>query len=197
MSQGRNNLGDHESMVSAFATLDERMRQAAINFTHVSDASVRISEKTNMIIRSSLFAAMLLTPFLFYMIFTLTLDMTQISSVMRDMDAHMAGMSGHFDTVASSTNAMRGQVIGMSESIAVLPQIDGTVFGMQEPLGNMTDTMQQLRDSMQGMDDDMRFITHNVSGMNDAFSQMNRSVFSMQNDIGTLSRPAQMMPFNW
>jgi hypothetical protein len=184
-------------MVSAFVILDERMRQAAINCTHVSDASVRISEQTNMIIRASLFAAMLLTPFLFYMIFTLTLDMTKISSVMRDMDAHMAGMSGHFDAVASSTNAMRVEVIGMSESIAVLPQIDGTVFGMQEPLGNMTDTMQQLRDSMQVMDDDMRFITHNVSGMNDAFYQMNRSVFSMQNDIGTLSRPAQMMPFNW
>lgn len=197
MNQGGTDLGDKESMASAFATLDERMHQASINFTHVSEASVRISEKTNMIIRASLLAAMLLTPFLFYMIFTLTFDMTEISSSMRDMDGHMAGMSGHFDVVASSTNAMRVEVIGMSESIAVLPQIDGAVFGMQKPLGNMTESMQQLRNSMQVMDDDMRLITHNVSGMNDAFYQMNRSVFLMQNDVRTLSRPAQMMPFNW
>lgn len=197
MNQTDTNTQDIDSIVFAFQIMERQTRQVADKVINVSDASQRITTQTNFIIRISILIAMLLTPFLFYMIYTLTFDMSKISLMMVQMDTNMQGMRENFEVVTDNVTAMEQHVSHMSQAVASLPHMDHTVVGMRDTLHQMTDKMQQMQGRMGNMDGSMQSITQNVSSMNNVFSHMNQAVLFMQHNVETLSRPARMMPFNW
>ncbi len=197
MNQTDTNKQDIDSIVFAFQIMEQQMTAMTQKYTLVSNKSLHITTQTNSIIRISFIIAVLLTPFLFYMIYLLTFDMSKISIMMARMDTHMQGMRDNFDGVTLNVSAMQQDVDNMSRAVASLPQMDSSVVGMRHTLSRMTATMQQMQGRMDGMDNSMQTITQNVNGMNNVFSHMNQAVFSMQYNVETLSRPARMMPFNW
>ncbi len=191
------NDSDLDRIVFAFQIIERQTHDVAGKFSQTSAASQRITMTTNLIIRVSFISAIILTPFLFFMIYTLTFDMSKIRNMMQGMDEHMYAMRENFDRVTLNVDQMQSDVGVMSQDVASLPAIDNSVSQMRQTLSEMTQTMQNMDGNMGNMTGSMETITQNVGSMNHVFSQMNQSVFFMQHNVDTLSRPARMMPFNW
>lgn len=151
--------------------------------------------KTHKITHFSLYAAFILTPVIFYLIGTLVLDMSTITNRMEVMAADVAAMKSDFDQVSAVMTAIDTSVVNMSRNIAVIPDMDTQVAGMNQDFTLMVGAMGGITPDVNLIDRLLSGMDYDMAQMNNLFGHLNHNVFFMGRDVNTLSSPMRMMPF--
>ena len=152
-------------------------------------------EKTNGLMRFSIYIAFVLTPIVFYLIGTLILDMGVITDRVEEMAHDTTKMRGNFDQVTQLIGAMDNSVLQISHSIEVIPPMAERVGGMDNDVHLMVGAMNGITQNIQQVDVLMSAMDYDMAQMNGAFGRLNLNVFRMGHDVHTLSNPMRMIPF--
>jgi hypothetical protein len=152
-------------------------------------------EKTNGLMRFSIYIAFFLTPIVFYLIGTLILDMGVITDRVEEMAHDTTKMRGNFDQVTQLIGAMDNSVLQISHSIEVIPPMAERVGGMDNDVHLMVGAMNGITQNIQQVDVLMSAMDYDMAQMNGAFGRLNLNVFRMGHDVHTLSNPMRMIPF--
>ena len=152
-------------------------------------------EKTNGLMRFSIYIAFVLTPIVFYLIGTLILDMGVITDRVEEMAHDTTKMRGNFDQVTQLIGAMDNSVLQISRSIEVIPPMAKRVGGMDNDVHLMVGAMNGITQNIQQVDVLMSAMDYDMAQMNGAFGRLNLNVFRMGHDVHTLSNPMRMIPF--
>lgn len=145
-----------ESRRAAVETTDECMSRS---LTELSDAFRSSARRWELIVYPSLVAFIILAVYGFFLIYSLTKDVTKVANSMDSITHNMAAVAGTMDSVA---NEMR-LVSQRMEIVAANVQVQSKVMGeMKAHVGSMDNSMQQMN--------------YTVEQMRYHFAVMNRSI---------------------
>jgi archaellum component FlaC len=140
-------------------------------------------------------AIALLTPPVFYLIWTLVMSMGVITERMQVMHAQVDQMEQRFDEVAVRMKRINGSVSNMSRNISVIPPLEQRMLGMREDMGVISGSMEGIAPNVHAIDQILGGMDHNLARIDYVFGFLNRDVFRMRNDVNQMSSPMRMVPF--
>ncbi len=186
--------GDASTLL-IFRTIKQRLEEAVARDEDIDFRGVRDSSRTQLIGRSALLGVLLLTPPVFYLIWTLVEDMGTITDRMEHMRVQVAGMRQDFDEVARRMTSIDAAVTQMSHSIAVIPPMEQRLTGMRGDFNVMTAAMGGITPNVTTIDRILGVMDRDMAEMNHAFGSVNRDVFHMRHNVNQMSSPMRMIPF--
>ncbi len=190
-----NNESADASSLLIFRIIKQRLEEAVARDEDIDFRGVRDSNRTQLIGRSAMLGVLLLTPPVFYLIWTLVGDMGVITERMEHMKVQVAGMRQDFDEVALHIASIDAAVSGMSRSIAVIPPMDRRLVDMRGNFSDMTAAMGGITPNVSTIDRILGVMDRDMAEMNHAFGFVNRDVFRMRHNVNQMSSPMRMIPF--
>lgn len=157
--------------------------------------SIRIGRRTTQIIRFGMTGLSILGLALFYLIFILTRDFSNITSHMTEMSGYMQQMEQSFVTVAGTIEDINTTMQALNTHIAVMPELNSSVAGMDDNLGILRSDMHTLVTQIDHMNANVAAMTSNLQLLNTQFSDMNRTVASMAANMHQMAKPMKVFPF--
>jgi hypothetical protein len=143
----------------------------------------RSSRRWERIVYPSLFAFIVLAMYGFYLIYSLTNDMRNMSNAMDpEMGHHMARLVDSMDRLSVNLDAMTNSVATMDVNLQI----------MTENMSSITSKMDNISSNM----DTLRPMLTNMTDMSGAMGRMERDMGSMNNNIARpMSFFNSFMPF--
>ncbi len=160
-----------------------------------SKLGAEIAWRTTMIIRVSTIGVMLLAPVLFYLIFTLTMNMKDIRSYMIEMAANMDVMQQSFRIVSAKVVGMDESVKAMDQDIRIIPDIALAVAGMNKNMLSIQANMNNVQSYMGTMRNDMALLSEDITAMHLAFIFVNDRLRFINADVHQFTKPLTFVPF--
>jgi methyl-accepting chemotaxis protein len=157
--------------------------------------SIRIGRRTTQIIRFGMMGLSILGLALFYLIFILTKDFSNITTHMTAMSGHMQQMERSFIKVAGTIEQVNSTMLTLNDSITVMPALDSSVSSMDDNLGTLSSDMHALVEQIQYMNGNVANMTGNLQLLNAQFTDMNRIVGGMSGNVHDMAKPMKMFPF--
>ena len=190
-----NHESDDASSLLIFRIIKQRLEEMVEREEETDYRGVRDSRRTFLISRTALIVSLLLTPPVFYLIWTLVGDMGIITERMEHMKAQVTNMRQDFDDVALRVSSIDGSVSEMSRNIAVIPPMDQRLLGMRDDFDTMTVAMGEITPNVTTIDQILGIMDRDMAQMNHAFGFVNRDVFHMRHNVNKMSSPMRMFPF--
>ncbi len=190
-----NNESADASSLLIFRIMKQRLEEAVARDEDIDFRGVRDSNRTQLIGRFALLGGVLLTPPVFYLIWTLVGDMGIITERMEHMKVQVAEMRQDFDEVALHIANIDDAVLGMSSSIAVIPPMDRRLVNMLGNFSDMTAAMGGITPNVSTIDRILGVMNRDMAEMDNAFGVVNRDVFRMRHNVNQMSSPMRMIPF--
>jgi hypothetical protein len=181
--------------LEVFRIIDERLQEAVRREEETDYRSSKANRVTQTIGRLSMIAIALLTPPVFYLIWTLVMSMGVITERMQVMHAQVDQMEQRFDEVAVRMKRINGSVSNMSRNISVIPPLEQRMLGMREDMGVISGSMEGIAPNVHAIDQILGGMDHNLARIDYVFGFLNRDVFRMRNDVNQMSSPMRMVPF--
>ena len=178
-----------------FSIIEQRLQEAVAREEDVDYRSVRDSQRTQLLGRIALLCLLLLTPPVFYLIWTLVDAMGIITDRMEYMKVQVAEMRQDFDEVARRMARIDSAVSTMSTNIAVIPPMEKRLEGMREDFDVITVAMDGIAPNVTAIDQTLGVMDHDMAQMNYVFGFLNRDVFLMRRNVNQMSSPMRMIPF--
>lgn len=157
--------------------------------------SIRIGRRTTQIIRFGMLGLSILGLALFYLIFILTKDFSNITTHMTAMSGYMQQMETSFITVAGTIGEVNDTMQTLNESITVMPALNTSVRSMDGNLGTLSTDMHALVAQIEYMNSNVANMTGNLQLLNAQFTDMNRIIGSMSGNVHDMAKPMKMFPF--
>ena len=157
--------------------------------------SIRIGRRTTQIIRFGMLGLSILGLALFYLIFILTKDFSNITTHMTAMSSYMQQMEASFITVAGTIGQVNDTMQTLNESITVMPALNTSVSSMDGNLGTLSTDMRALVAQIEYMNSNVANMAGNLQLLNAQFTDMNRIVGSMSGNVHDMAKPMKMFPF--
>lgn len=186
--------GDSPSF-HVFRIIEERLEDLLKREEDVDFRGVRDSQRTNLIGRISIVLVMILTPPVFYLIWTLVGDMGIITERMDYMKVQVADMRTDFDEVAMRMTEIDTSVSNMSNNIAVIPPMELRLHGMRGDVDTIAAAMGGIAPNVTTIDHTLGIMDQDMAQMSYVFGFLNRDVFSMTRHVNQMSSPMRMIPF--
>ncbi len=183
------------AQLEVFRIIDERLQDAVRREEDTDYRSNRANQRTQLIGRLSLLTVLLLTPPVFYLIWTLVLAMGVITDRMGVMYGEVDGMRVDLGDVAARMVEINGSVARMSENIAVLPPMEERLGGMRADLGSMSGAMSTIAPNVHAIDQTLGGMQQNMGRMDAVMGFLNQDMFRMRHNVNQMSSPMRMMPF--
>jgi methyl-accepting chemotaxis protein len=157
--------------------------------------SIRIGRRTTQIIRFGMIALSILGLALFYLIFILTKDFSNITTHMTDMSGYMSNMDKNFFSVADTITQLEKTVVRVNEHITVMPALNGSVGSMDTNLGLLQTDLHAMVEQIEYMNGNVSNMTNSMQVLNNQFSDMNRTVGNMASNMHQIAKPMKVFPF--
>ena len=157
--------------------------------------SIRIGRRTTQIIRFGMTGMAILGLALFYLIFILTRDFSDIRKHMTEMSGYMSNMKADFSTVAGRITQVHETMLVLNDSITVMPDINGSVGSMDTNLGVLSTDLRGVVEQIQYMNGNITSMAGNMQLLNSQFMDMNRSVGHMSGNVNQMANPMKLFPF--
>ncbi len=186
---------DESPSLVIFRIIEERLRDAVTREEETDFRGVRDSRRTFVIGRLALILVALLSPPVFYLIWTLVGAMGVITDRMEYMKIQVAQMRTDFDEVSERMTSIDASVSNMSNNIAVIPPMEQRVKGMRGNFDTMTAAMGGITPNVTTIDQTLGIMDQDMAHMNHVFGFLNRDVFIMRHDVNRMSSPMRMFPF--
>jgi methyl-accepting chemotaxis protein len=160
-----------------------------------SKLGATIAWRTTMIIRVSTIGVLLLAPVLFYLIFTLTMNMKDIRSYMIEMAQNMDVMQQSFRIVSAKVIDMDEAVKQMDRDIQTIPDMALAVSGMNKNMLSIQENMNNVQSYMGAMRNDMVLLSEDIAVMHAAFVFVNARLQVINADVHQFTKPLTFIPF--
>jgi len=157
--------------------------------------SIRIGRRTTQIIRFGMLGLSILGLALFYLIFILTKDFSNITTHMTAMSGYMNQMDKSFTTVAGTINRVQETLLVLNESITVMPALNGSVGNMDHNLGVLSTDLHAMVEQIQYMNGNVASMAGSMQILNNQFTDMNRTVGNMASNMNQMAKPMKVFPF--
>jgi uncharacterized protein YoxC len=157
--------------------------------------SIRIGRRTTQIIRFGMSALSILGLALFYLIFILTKDFSNITTHMTEMSGHMYNMDSNFTTVTGAINQVEQTLLRISDHIAVMPALNDSVGTIDSSLGLLRTDMHSMVEQIAHMNGNVSNMANSIQVLNNQVGDMNRAVNSMAANMHQMAKPMKVLPF--
>ncbi|MDH3527098.1 MAG: hypothetical protein OEM43_06305, partial [Gammaproteobacteria bacterium] len=107
--------------------VENAMREFRSGMEHREQMSTRIGRRTTQIIRFGMIGMAILGLALFYLIFILTKDFSQVTVHMEDMSGYMLEMQADIGSMAGDIGHMQKTILGINDNITVMPTMNNSV----------------------------------------------------------------------
>ena len=157
--------------------------------------SIRIGRRTTQIIRFGMLALSILGLALFYLIFILTKDFSNITTHMTAMSGYMNNMNNSFTSVSSAINQVEKTLVKINEHITVMPALNDSVGNIDASLGLLRTDMNSMVEQIEFMNGSVANMAGSIQVMNNQINDMNRAINSMASNIHQMAKPMKVLPF--
>ncbi len=157
--------------------------------------SIRIGRRTTQIIRFGMSALSILGLALFYLIFILTKDFSNITTHMTAMSGNMSNMERSFTTVASAISQVEHTLVKLNEHITVMPALNDSVGNIDASLGLLRTDMHSMVEQIELMNGSVANMAGSIQVMNNQINDMNRAINSMAANMHQMAKPMKVLPF--
>ena len=175
--------------------VENALRDFNEGMAHREQLSIRIGMRTTQIIRFGMASMMMLGLALFYLIFILTRDFSDITKHMDDMSGFMGNMDQNFVVVAESITRVDQTLTVLNEHITVMPALGQSVGNMDLNLGTLSSDMHSMVDQLKQMNGNVTNMASSLHILNNQFADMNRTVGSMAGNMHQMAKPMKAFPF--
>lgn len=181
--------------LEVFRIIDERLEEAVRREEETDYRSAKANRVTQTVGRLSMIVVALLTPPVFYLIWTLVMSMGVITDRMEVMHAQVDQMETRFDEVAVRMTRINSAVSNMSQNIAVIPPLEQRMLSMRDDMGLISGSMDGIAPNVRVIDQILGGMDQNLARIDYVFGFLNRDVFRMRKDVNQMSSPMRMIPF--
>ena len=157
--------------------------------------SIRIGRRTTQIIRFGMLGLSILGLALFYLIFILTKDFSNITTHMTVMSGYMNRIDNNFTTVAGTINRVQETLLVLNESITVMPALNSSVGNMDHNLGVLSTDLHAMVEQIQYMNGNVASMAGSLQFLNNQFTDMNHIVGNMAANMNQMAKPMKIFPF--
>jgi hypothetical protein len=157
--------------------------------------SIRIGRRTTQIIRFGMTGMAILGLALFYLIFILTKDFSNITTQMTAISGYMLNMDESFTTVAGTITRVHETLTVMNDSITVMPDLNVSVDSMDSNLGTLSTDLHSMVEQIHFMNGNVSGMTGSMQLLNNQFTDMNRTVDYMSGNVNQMAKPMKIFPF--
>lgn len=154
-----------------------------------------IARNTSVIMRLGGAVVAIAGPFLFVLIFQLTVHMGTMTRDMNQMRQYMTAMRGDFDTVVAEMAPMDRAVAAMREEVSVLPVMTDSVGAMNQTMSIMNGNMDAFAFHTHGIRVRIDYMGGELARMDDLLGVMTATVGGMNRDVRVMSSPVRAIPF--
>jgi hypothetical protein len=202
MNKGQNDRAEHgaAAVEMVFPNEDNQQQHKVhekrwASMDRMAEVFEQSAYRWERIVYPSLFAFITLALYGFYLVYSLTSDMKQVSrSIDPEMGTHMSRMVDAIDRVAVNMDSMTTSVTTMTVTMRKMSNELGTMSVNVDKMTDDMDTLNPMLVNMDKMSDNMESLQPMVHSMD----KMNRSVDTMGRDMGDMN-PARVfrnfMPF--
>jgi hypothetical protein len=188
-------IHSHAISLEAFHIINGRLAQTVKDEEDVDYRHSQCNQRTQLIGRVSTILMLLLTPPVFYLIWTLVGAMGVITERMGNMYGEIHAMTEDFHEVSARVASIDSAVGQMRNHMGVMPPMDLKLRHMHEDIDLITGAMGDIAPDVGGIGQIIGGIDQHMGEMNQAFSVINRDMFFMRKNVNQMSSPMRMMPF--
>ncbi|MBK1649700.1 hypothetical protein [Rhabdochromatium marinum] len=181
--------------LEAWQLINQRLEEAVKREEDLDYRHSQSNQRTQLIGRVALVVMLLLTPPIFYLIWSLVGSMGVITYRMESMYGEIDVMQRDFDQVAARITNIKTGVSQMNDHIAVMPPMATRLQGMRHDIGAIAGAMGRISPDVASVSQTIIGIDQHMGEMNQAFSVLNRDMFRMRHNVNQMSSPMRMMPF--
>lgn len=176
------------------------------------------ARRWEIVVYPALFAFAVLAAYGFFLIYSLTGDMSRIAhSIDPNMGEHMRSMSQSIKRLSTQIESMTGTMTEISAKLDTLPpmlqhmgymeqamiRMDGSITRMDKSIRSMDESMQRMDTATTAMNTSITNMNKSITRMNEAMQvmtattdQMRHDMMLMSHGIGNFSRPMGFMNKN-
>jgi|JFJP01.1.fsa_nt_gi hypothetical protein len=169
------------------------------------------ARRWEIVVYPAMFAFALLAAYGFFLIYSLTSDMTKMArSIDPDMGDHMRTMAHSIKAMSTQIELMAGTMTEISVKLDTLPpmlqhmgymeqamvRMDGSITRMDKSIRSMDESMARMDTSMTTMNKAMTRMNEAMQTMTSSTDQMRRDMMVMSRGINNFSRPMGFMNNN-
>jgi methyl-accepting chemotaxis protein len=190
---------DDDTPVSAplemLRIINQRLEEAVKQEEDIDYRHSQSNQRTQLIGRIALVGMLVLTPPIFYLIWTLVGAMGVITERMGAMYGQIDAMRQDFDQVATHVSQINTAVGEMNRSIAVMPPMNERLQRMRGDIDMLGGAMSEISPDISRIGETIVGIDRHMGEMHQAFGVLNRDMFIMRRNVNQMSSPMRMMPF--
>ena len=172
------------------AILQQQYRRALSSFEGIILSEIeltnRLSTRLNYGIQAGTFILAAISISLSLLLFTLTSQVSRISSVVE-------GMKVHFISVSEQMNAISGHMNAIESRVALLEAVDQRTALMDVEMSNILTDMNDMRANVTGIDDYLATVRTHISNVSFNMDLMNNEVQIMSIELGRMAKPMRNM----
>ncbi|MGB7551912.1 MAG: translation initiation factor 2 [Chromatiaceae bacterium] len=172
------------------AILQQQYRRALSSFEGIILSEIeltnRLSTRLNYGIQAGTFILAAISISLSLLLFTLTSQVSRISSVVE-------GMKEHFISVSQQMNAISGHMNAIESRVALLETVDQRTALMDVEMSNILTDMNDMRANVTGIDDYLATVRNHISNVSFNMDLMNNEVQIMSIELGRMAKPMRNM----
>ncbi|MBP8023832.1 MAG: hypothetical protein KAY71_00295 [Chromatiaceae bacterium] len=178
------------------AILQQQYRRALSSFEGIILSEIeltnRLSTRLNYGIQAGTFILAAISISLSLLLFTLTSQVSRISSVVE-------GMKEHFISVSQQMSAISGHMNAIESRVALLETVDQRTALMDVEMSNILTDMNDMRANVTGIDDYLATVRTHIANVSFNMDLMNNEVQIMSIELGRMAKPMRnmnkMIPF--
>ena len=172
------------------AILQQQYRRALSSFEGIILSEIeltnRLSTRLNYGIQAGTFILAAISISLSLLLFTLTSQVSRISSVVE-------GMKEHFISVSQQMSAISGHMNAIESRVALLETVDQRTALMDVEMSNILTDMNDMRANVTGIDDYLATVRTHISNVSFNMDLMNNEVQIMSIELGRMAKPMRNM----
>jgi len=186
---------DNNNQKEIIAMVERSLDDFRKGMEYREQLSIRIGRRTTQIIRFGMTGMAILGLALFYLIFILTKDFSDIRMHMTKMSGYMHDMDQSFTTVTGKITQVNETMLKLNDSITVMPALNGSVGNMDHNLGVLSTDLHAMVEQIQYMNGNVTSMAGNMQILNNQFTDMNRIVGNMSGNVHDMAKPMKVFPF--
>lgn len=172
------------------AILQQQYRRALSSFEGIILSEIeltnRLSTRLNYGIQAGTFILAAISISLSLLLFTLTSQVSRISSVVE-------GMKEHFISVSNQMHAISGHMNAIESRVALLEKVDQRTALMDGEMINILADMDQMRANVTGIDDYLATVRTHIANVSFNMDILNNEVQIMSAELGRMAKPMRNM----
>lgn len=150
------------------------------------DIKNKLGNRLNYSLRAGLIILSVIAVSILVLLLTLSAQITRISSVVGDMNAHFSSVAEKMDRIAQN-------MVTMEQRAAALEVIDAKTAQMEGDMGRIGEHLDTIESSMSAIRQHIGAVRTSMGGVAVSIDQMNAEVQAMSVGMHRMGKPARSM----